>query len=152
MPTLIRGLFHPVLLLWHIKDPSFCQKRKWQKYLNMPTSLTQQSWSGLTMLSMHSVGTSQGKEATCNLSGNTWPQSSQLAEPLWTDLVLKSGIGVCEMIHPPPPKKNKKQKQIGNELSDLPPKSLQARKKPPSRHHQGGVPLYNVSIVFLLAC
>ena len=31
-------------------------------------------------------------------SGNTRPQSSQLAEPLWTDPGLKSGISVRELI------------------------------------------------------
>ena len=33
-----------------------------------------------------------GNELTCNSSGNTPSQSSQLAEPLWTDPGLKSGI------------------------------------------------------------
>ena len=37
-------------------------------------------------------------ELTRNLSGNTQPQSSQLAEPLWTDLGIKSGISVPELI------------------------------------------------------
>ena len=30
--------------------------------------------------------------------GNTWPQSCQLAEPLWTDPGLKSGIGACKLM------------------------------------------------------
>ena len=38
-----------------------------------------------------------GNELTYNLSGNTHPQSSQLAEPLWTDPVLQSGISVHEL-------------------------------------------------------
>ena len=37
-------------------------------------------------------------KVTCSSSRNTWPQSSQLTEPLWTDLDIKSGIGVCELI------------------------------------------------------
>ena len=37
-------------------------------------------------------------ELTYNFSGNTQPQSSQLAEPLWTDPGLKSGIRVHERI------------------------------------------------------
>ena len=32
------------------------------------------------------------------MSGNVQPQSSQLAEPLWTDPGIKSGICVCEVI------------------------------------------------------
>ena len=39
-----------------------------------------------------------GNKLTCNLSGNTYPQSSQLAEPLWTDPGLKSGISVRDLI------------------------------------------------------
>ena len=49
----------------------------------------------MTMLSRHSVGTYQGNELTHNWAGNTHPQSSQLAELLWTDPGLKSGISVC---------------------------------------------------------
>ena len=50
------------------------------------------------MLSRRSVGTYQGHELTRNSSGNTQPQSSQLAEPLQTDPDLKSGTGVRELI------------------------------------------------------
>ena len=39
----------------------------------------------------------QGNKLTRNSSGN-WPQSSQLAEPLWTDPGLNSGISVRELI------------------------------------------------------
>ena len=63
----------------------------------MHTPLTQQSQSGLTILSRHSVGTYQGNELTYNLLGCAWPQLSCLAEPLWTDPGLKSGIGVHEL-------------------------------------------------------
>ena len=64
----------------------------------MHTPLTQQKWSRPTVLSGHSVETYHGSELTCNLSGNAQPQSSQLAEPLWTDPGLKSGISVQELI------------------------------------------------------
>ena len=37
-------------------------------------------------------------ELTHNSSGNTQPQSSQLAEPLWTDPGLMSGLSVGELI------------------------------------------------------
>ena len=59
------------------------------------TPLTQQRRSGLSMLSRHCVGTYEGNKLTCNSSGKTQPHPSQLAEPLWTDPGLKSGIGVC---------------------------------------------------------
>ena len=39
-----------------------------------------------------------GNALTRNLSGKVRPQSSQLAEPLWTDSGIKSGIGVRELI------------------------------------------------------
>lgn len=40
----------------------------------------------LTALSRHSVGSYQGNELSRNSSRNAHPQSSQVAEPLWTDL------------------------------------------------------------------
>ena len=43
-------------------------------------------------------GNLSGNELTHNSSGNTWPQSSQLAEPLWTDPGLKSRISVHNLI------------------------------------------------------
>ena len=47
----------------------------------------------------------------------TRSQSSQLAEPLWTDPGLKSGISVRQL--------------AGNELSNILPKSSHVKKKPP---------------------
>ena len=43
-------------------------------------------------------GKLSGNELTCNLSGNIWPQSSQLTEPMWTDPDIKSGINVRKLI------------------------------------------------------
>ena len=89
----------PVLPQWLVKDPGHSAKGKGGRFdLNTHTPLTQQSRSGLAMLSRHSVGTHQGNKLTCNLSGITQPQSSQLAKPLRTDPGLKSGIGVHELI------------------------------------------------------
>ena len=47
------------------------------------------------LLSKHGVGT---YPETRNLLGNIRPQSSQLAEPLWTDPGIKSGISAREPI------------------------------------------------------
>ena len=58
-------------------------------HLNIPTPLTQKNQSGLTMLSRHSVETYQGNKLTHNQSGMAQPHSSQLAEPLWTNLGQK---------------------------------------------------------------
>ena len=43
-------------------------------------------------------GTYQGNVLTRNLSGDTQPQSSQLAESLWTDPGLKDKSGVRKLI------------------------------------------------------
>ena len=75
------------------------------------------------------MGRYQGNELTSNSSGNTQPQSSQLAEPLWTDPGIKSGISVRELIFTS--KKKKKKTQAGNKRSNILPKFSQARKRPP---------------------
>ena len=63
-----------------------------------------------------------------NSSGNTQSQSSQLAEPLWIDPGLKSGISSRELIST---LKKKKKAQTRNGLSNILPKSSHTRKKPP---------------------
>ena len=67
------------------------------------------------MLSRHCLGTYQGSELTCNLSGNAWLQLSQLAEPLWTDPGFKKKV------------------QAGIDSSEIspPPQSWYVRRKPP---------------------
>ena len=57
------------------------------------------------------------------------PQSSQLAEPLWTDPGLKSGVSVRELISTS--KKKKKKRRRGMNGRTFSQKSSQARKKPP---------------------
>ena len=64
----------------------------------MRTPLTQQSWSGLTVLFRHSVGNHQGNKLTWKLAGSTHPQSCQLAESLWTDPWPIEWIGIHELI------------------------------------------------------
>ena len=54
---------------------------------------------------------------------------SQLAEPLWTDPGMKSGISVRELIFAL--KKKKKKARAGNELPNILPKFSHARTKPP---------------------
>ena len=73
-------------------------------------------------------GTLSGNELICNLSGNTRPQLSQLAEPLWTDPGPKSGISVRDLLSTS--KKRKKEAHAGNEWSNIFPKFSLARKKP----------------------
>ena len=121
----------PHLQQCHIKDPGHSSKSAggWLQ-LNRHTPLKQQSWSGLNVLSRHSTVTSQGKELPCNWTGKTCPQWSQLAEPLWTDLSLKSGIGVCELISTQK-KKKKKHRQRNNSLNLPHNPRIQAK----SHHH-----------------
>ena len=108
--TLILCRFHPCVTTVACKRPwSFCQKCRWQvtpkhAYTFDPTksewadyAAVQAEWRNLT-----------GKELTRNSSGNTRSQSSQLAEPLWTDPGLTSGISVRELIS------NLKKKKRGN--------------------------------------
>ena len=112
---------------WYVKDPGHSAKSvDVRLHLNTHTPSTQRSRSGLTKpLSRHSVGNLSGNEPTRDLSGNIQPQSFQLAEPLWTDPGLKSGISVHELIFTSKSKKA----QAGNEWSNIPPKSPKARKK-----------------------
>ena len=63
------------------------------------------------MLSRQNVETYQENELTRYSSGNTRPQSSQLAEPLWTDPGVKSGISVRELIATKRKKDIKKEKR-----------------------------------------
>ena len=96
---------------WHVKDPGHSSKSAGVSlHLNKHTPLTQRSQNGLTMLlSRHCAETYRGNKLTCNSSRNTWSQSSQLVEPLWTDPGLKSGISMRALIYTL--KKMKKMKQ-----------------------------------------
>ena len=130
----------PMLPQWHVKDPSHSAKSAGGRlHLNMHKPLTKRSQSGLTMpLSRHIVGTypETSSHATCWGNIQPWSSQSRLAEPLWTDPGIKSGISVWANLHspspcPPPPKKV----QAGNEQSNILLKSSQARKKPPPGLH-----------------
>ena len=119
----------PVLPQWHVKDPCHSAKSAGGRlHLNTYTPLTQRSQSGLTMLSRRSVGTYWENEFVHNSSGNTRPQSSQLAEPMWTDPGLEKW-NWCTRADLHLNKKTKKA-QAGNESLNVPSKSSQARKKP----------------------
>ena len=111
----IRCPFRPRFTAVARKRPwSFCQKCRWQVTPEHtctfdPTKLewvdyaTVQAW----------CGNLPGNELTCTLSGNTWTSWFQLAEPLWTDPGLKSGISVHELISTSKKKKKKKKHRRG---------------------------------------
>ena len=144
--TLIQCLFHPRVTAVARKRPrSFCQECRWhvspkRVYTLDPTKLERADYAAVQTL----CGNMSGNELTRNSSGNTRSQLSQLAEPLWTDPALKSGISVRELISASKKKKKKKKKaQAGNEWSNILPKSSQARKKlpPPPQHHHKQLPV-----------
>ena len=77
-------------------------------------SIAKRSRSGLTMpLAVQAWrGNLSGNELTRILSGNIRPQSSQLAEPIWTDPCIKSGISVrVANLHFKKKKKKKKERK-----------------------------------------
>ena len=89
---LIRCPFHPVLPQWHLKDPGHsakkcsCQVTPKHTYIN---DQTKSKWGRLRCPGVvwEPIGEN---ELTHSSSGNTQPQSLQLAEPLWTDSGLRS--------------------------------------------------------------
>ena len=73
-------------------------------------------------------GNLSGKELTRNLWWNIQPQSSQLAEPLWTDPGIKSGISVHELISTSKAKQKKRRWEVNGWTF---PHIILARRKPP---------------------
>ena len=78
---------------------SFCQKFWWQVTPKHAYTLepTKSEWADYAAVQAECENLS-GNELTRKSSVNNRSQSSQLAEPLWTDPGLKSGISVCELI------------------------------------------------------
>ena len=67
-------------------------------HLNRHTALdpSKSEWTDYTV--QHCPVLQCGNQLTCNSSGDACPQSSQLAEPPWTDPDLKSGICMSELV------------------------------------------------------
>ena len=84
-------------------------------------------------LSRHSVETYLGNELTRNSSGNIRPQSSQLAEPLWTDSGVKSVFSERELISI---YKKRKKRRRGMNHRNFPryPRSEEKKLAPHCRH------------------
>ena len=124
--TLIRGPFHPRGTAVAPKRPrSFCRKTG-GAYTHDPTK---SEWADYAAVQAY-CGNISGDDLRCNLSGNIRPQSSQLAEPLWTNPGLKSDITVRELISTLKKKKNKRSR-LGMISGTFSPKSSQTRNKPP---------------------
>ena len=111
MLTLTRCPFHPRVAAVARKRPrSFCQKCRWQvtpkhAYILDPSK---SDWAEFADVQAE-CGNLSGNELTLNSSGNTQSQSSQLAEPLWTNPGLESGISLRELTSTS--KKRKKRKK-----------------------------------------
>ena len=130
MLTLIWRSFHPRVTAVARKRPrSFCQKCRWQVTPKHEYTLdqTKSEWADYAAVQAE-CGNLSGNELTRNSSENSRPQSSQLAESLWTDPSLKSGISVHELISTL--KKKEKKTQAGNEWSNILSKSSQGRREP----------------------
>ena len=94
MLTLIRCPFHRCVTAVARKRPrSFCQKCRWRVTPKHAYTLdvSKSEWVDYAAVQAE-YGNLPGNELTRNSSGNIRSQSSQLAEPLWTDPGLKSGI------------------------------------------------------------
>ena len=97
---LIRCPFRPrVTAVARNRPRSFCQKCRWlvtpkHTYSHDPSK---SEWADYAAVQAE-WGNLSGNELTRNWSGNTRPQSSQLAELLWTDPGQKSGINLRELI------------------------------------------------------
>ena len=85
---------------WHVKDPGHSAKSAGGRlHLKHAYTLdrTKSELADYAVIQAE-CGSLSGNELTRNSSGNTQPQSSQLAEPLWTDSGPKSEISVHELI------------------------------------------------------
>ena len=119
-----------VLLQWLVKYPNHSGQSadgrlRWNTHT--PLDPTKLEWADYATLQTWCWNLS-GNELTRNLSGNIRPQSSQLAEPLWTDPCIKIGIRVLVLIST---LKKKQKTWAWCEWLNILQKSLQARKKPP---------------------
>ena len=133
MLTRIRCPFHPrVTAVARRRPRSICQKCIWQVTPKHAYTheLTKSEWADYAAVQAY-CGNLSGNELTRNLSGYIRPQSSQLAEPLWTDPGIKNGISVREQISTSK-KKKKKKAQARNDWSNSLPTSSQARKESPA--------------------
>ena len=111
MLTLFRCPFHPGVTAVARKRPrSFCQTCRWQVTPKHAYNLdqTKSEWDDYAAVQAE-YGNLSGNELTRKLSENIWSQSSLLAELLWTDPGIKSGISVHELIS------TKKKKSAGGE-------------------------------------
>ena len=123
-----------VLPQWHVKDLGHSAKKcRWQVIPKHAYTLdpTNSEWADYTAVQAY-CGNLSGNELTRNLSGNTRSQSSQLAEPPWTDLDLKNGISVRDLVST---KKKKKKRRQGMSCRTFSPNPRKLGKSHHQHHH-----------------
>ena len=128
----MRCTFLPHITTVARKRPwSFCQKYRWQVTSKHAYTLDpmRSEWADPATVQAQ-CGNLSRNELTCNSSGNTQPQLFQLAEPLWTDPGIKSGISAHKLIST-----HTQKAQVGMELSNTLPKSGQGGKGHYQHHH-----------------
>ena len=136
MLTLIQCPFEPRVTAVARKRPRpFCQKCRWQvtskrAYILDPTKSQWADYAHYADYIQAECGNRPGNELIRNSSRNTYSQSSQLAEPLWTHLGLKSGISVRELISTLKKKKKKRRRGMNGQTF-----SPNPRKRGKSHHH-----------------
>ena len=120
-------LFHSCITAMACKRPrSICQKGKWHVTPKHAYTLDPMNLGWVD----YAVQTCLWNKPTRNSSVNAHSQSSQLAEPLWTDSGLKSWICVHKSWSP-----LKKKKCTDREWSvNLSSQSSHAKKRPPPQH------------------
>ena len=129
--TLIRCPFRPrVIAVTRKRSRSFCQMCRWQVTFKHACTFdpTKSEWADYAAVQAE-CGNLSGNELTRSSSGNTRSQSSQLAEPLWTDPGLKSGINVCKLISTLKREREKKKCRWGMNCQTLSPKILTSEEK-----------------------
>ena len=131
MLTLSRCPFHPrVTAVARKKTRSFCQKCRWQvtpKHACPPKSV----WADYAVVQTQCGNRSGKKSSHATRQGNIRPQSSQIAEPLWTYPGPKSGISVRELISTLQQQQQQQKSAGGDRMVQPSPQSWHARKKPP---------------------
>ena len=139
----------PNLPQWHVKDPSHSAKSaEGRLRLNTHTPLTQQSWSGLTMLLFrHSVGTYQEISSLATHQGTL---RHSCLSVLATG--LKSGMRACGLTS----SLAKKKSAGGERMVEHCPRGLASEekattKKPPPKSRHAKVLNWH-DIVFLFMC
>ena len=125
---------------------SFCQKCRWPVTPKHAYTLdqTKSEWTDYAA-DQEECGNLSGNELTRNSSENTRLQSSQLAELLWTDPDLKSGIRVREIISTL--KKRKEKKRTRGMNVEHSPQNPRTREKSHYHHYHYVLVLHGHSVI-----